>query len=105
MCVKFSAFTNTHYLRTLYINNDSTDREIIMNTQENTLLRDAIRCLDRATEIFDELGLSGMADHTDFCAVDASILIDDDLPADTPPAQFERVQGNCIGVYQGGCRG
>ncbi len=81
-----------------------------MNTQENALLRGAIRSMDHAAEMLNKLGLTGMAGHVQFCADDAAILLDDHANDDTAPPVYvdapvvvQRVPGNCVGVWQGGC--
>lgn len=80
-----------------------------MNTQENALLRGAIRSMDHAAKTLDELGLTGMAHHVQFCADDAAILVDDHANDDTAPAVYidapavvQRVPGNGVGVWKGG---
>ncbi len=90
-----------------------------MNTNELNRLRRAAQLSEQASEIMAGLGFFGIATHLEFCALDARLLIPNEVarkrtdlnprPPSAPashkppaPVQVQRTNRQA-GVYRGGC--
>jgi hypothetical protein len=90
-----------------------------MNTNELNRLRRAAQLSEQASEIMAGLGFFGIATHLEFCALDARLLLPDEVARERSdlnprpprasgnhkpqaPVQVQRTTRQA-GVYRGGC--